>query len=267
MLCPLLLWHASQCVGCTTQSFTQLLVAYFELFWCSFFRSLLFSGASWCDHVTCNSKWWLCIHNFLFYFIGRYGWSYIERGKLRCSLGSQAQFDIKHCSTFKSRNRSSIRRFTYAAFLWSKEKPGFVAWGRDEKRNNFFAHRQDHIRHLLRRIIYGCLPLSVKIIILNIGTNDISYKDRNAKDVAEEIVYVCQRLYERKRSASILLTGILPGKGRPLWKVVSVNNCLNTVTIGNNYNMHYIPPTIKEWVGLKERVKSDLYASDKIRLS
>ena len=107
----------------------------------------------------------------------------------------------------------------------------------------------------------------MKIIFLNIGTNDISYKDRNAKDVAEEIVYVCQRLYERKRSASILLTGILPGKGRPLWKVVSVNNCLNTVTIGNNYNMHYIPPTIKEWVGLKERDKSDLYASDQIHLS
>ena len=92
-----------------------------------------------------------------------------------------------------------------------------------KKETIFFAHGGDHIRHLLWRIIYGCLPRSVKIIILNIGTNDVSYKDRSAKDIAEEIVYVCQRLYERKRSASILLTGILPGKGRPLWKVVSVN--------------------------------------------
>ena len=67
----------------------------------------------------------------------------------------------------------------------------------------------------------------MKIIIVHIGTNSIQHA--TAKKVAEGIAHICQKLHERSRYSTIILTGILPGEGKPLCKVVSVNIFLNVM--------------------------------------
>ena len=108
---------------------------------------------------------------------------------------------------------SIVKRFGEKGHLdvWEKEV------GKDVV---LFGIGGDRIEHLLWRIIYGRIPQSVNMIIVHIGTNSIQHA--SAYDVAEGMVNICQKLHERKRCADIILTGILPGKDRPLWKVVSV---------------------------------------------
>lgn len=81
------------------------------------------------------------------------------------------------------------------------------------------------------------------------------------------MINICLKLHERKRHASIILTGILPGEGRPLHKVVSVNNHLNTFLLKNNMKISYKPPEIKDWLNADGSYNSLLYQRDMLHLS
>ena len=87
-------------------------------------------------------------------------------------------------------------------------------------------------------------------------------KEKKLSDIAKGIVNICQKLYERKRSASIILTGVLPGRERPLWKVKAVNNDIKTLITGSNYNTFFIAP-----VSPNGQPKSNMYENDELHLS
>ena len=71
-------------------------------------------------------------------------------------------------------------------------------------------------------------------------------KDNKLTDIAKGIVNICEKLYVRKRSASIILTGILPGRGWPLWKVKVLSRDVKTLLNGNTINTSFIVPDYED---------------------
>ena len=101
----------------------------------------------------------------------------------------------------------------------------------------------------------------------SIGTNNLPIKENKPSDIAKGIVNICKKLYERKKSASIILTGVLPGRERPLWKVKAVNNDIKTLITGSNYNTFFIAPNYDDWVSPNGQLKSNMYENDELHLS
>ena len=131
----------------------------------------------------------------------------------------------------------------------------------------FLAQGGDKIENLLWRIIYGRFPQSTQAIVVHIGTNNLPIKENKPSDIAKGIVNICKKLYERKKSASIILTGVLPGRERPLWKVKAVNNDIKTLITGSNYNTFFIAPDYDDWVSPNGQLKSNMYENDELHLS
>ena len=64
----------------------------------------------------------------------------------------------------------------------------------------------DRVQHVLWRVKYGLLPISAQIVIIHVGTNNISRQN----DIAEALVFLAENIKRRLPNAAVFLTGILP---------------------------------------------------------
>lgn len=146
------------------------------------------------------------------------------------------------------------------------DKAHYAVWKKEvDKEVVIYGMGGDRIENLLWRIIHGKVPKLVNVIVVHIGTNNIVRDE--VELVAHGIINICQKLHERKRHASIFLTGLLPGAERPLHKVVAVNNLLHTMTILNSFNTYFVPPSVKEWINSNGDVNPIFYQKDKLHLN
>ena len=90
-------------------------------------------------------------------------------------------------------------------------------WCTDFGRKVFnFAYGGDKIEHLLARLQEGCIPKYARLVIVYIGTNNV--QSDTAEEIAHGIYQVCTVINDYRGDVDILVTGILPGIGRPVKK-------------------------------------------------
>jgi len=89
--------------------------------------------------------------------------------------------------------------------------------------NQYYAPRHavnmgfggDRTQHVLWRLDDSQFPISPKLAILMIGTNNSNGSDNTAKEIADGIIAICQRLRTRLPRTKILLLAIFPRNPGP----------------------------------------------------
>ena len=131
-----------------------------------------------------------------------------------------------------------------------------------------FGISGDGFRNLLWRIENGNLDgINPKIVVLNIGTNDLSRGD-DAALIASGIEQVVQRIEERRQRAKILLLGIFPrgeSAGHPMrLKAKKVNKLLQKIS---DDRKTFFLDIGKHFVDENESVLRSHYRDDFLHLS
>ena len=149
---------------------------------------------------------------------------------------------------------------------WTKQK----AW---EKLNAGwkalnFGIGGDGTSQVLYRIKNGELePLNPKVIVLNIGTNNL-YNDANGgtdAEIAQGIEAIITTANTLKPDAKILLVGILPRQNEYFTKrILAINTLLKKYSEGKTVTYVDHSDNFQESLG---KMKSDLYAQDLVHLT
>ena len=85
-----------------------------------------------------------------------------------------------------------------------------------------FAYGGNRIEHLLYRIQGGCIPKYAQLVIVHIGTSNV--ESHSVEKITQGIYPVCTVINAYRGDVDILVTGILPGKGRPVKKVKMISH-------------------------------------------
>ena len=109
-----------------------------------------------------------------------------------------------------------------------------------------FGFGGDRVENVLYRLLNGRIPIHIKIVIVHVGTNNLSSHHAIPQKIADGIHQICKTINIFRADVDIIVTGILPGKGRDLNKVCKVNQHLRRILIGNKFRTFYIPPNIQE---------------------
>ena len=124
----------------------------------------------------------------------------------------------------------------------------------------------DRVQHVLWRVKYGLLPISAQIVIIHVGTNNISRKNDNPDDIAEALVFLAESIKQRLPNAVVFLTGILPrGEKELLPKIVDVNKTLERLTSTAQF-VHYDKPEL-DWLHPNGTLITKYYLHDHLHLS
>jgi len=137
---------------------------------------------------------------------------------------------------------------------WAGEPKARLARG-VEAWNKFFAKQNivnmgfgwDRIQNVLWRIQHGEIDkLRAKIVVLNIGTNNLTKtshaKNNTPKEIQQGIEEVCQQILNHNTNTKIILMGIFPRgkkyKQGASKKITKINRLLQT--IANNKNIYLL---------------------------
>ena len=124
----------------------------------------------------------------------------------------------------------------------------------------------DRVQHVLWRVKYGLLPISAHIVIIHVGTNNISKENDNPADIAEALVFLAESIKQRLPNAVVFLTGIFPrGETELLPKIHNVNNILEKLTSTAQF-VYYDKPDF-DWLHPSGTLITKYYFRDKLHLS
>lgn len=130
-----------------------------------------------------------------------------------------------------------------------------------------FANGGNRIEHTLWMINEYNLPGGCDVAVVHIGGNNIRKDHRNPEKIARGIKKVAKKLTSNNKKTLVLLTGILPGKGKSLHVVSKVNHRLEDLTRHHCPNIFYLKPDFKNWLNDKGEPKEELYVNDGLHYS
>ena len=99
-----------------------------------------------------------------------------------------------------------------------------------------FSFGGEKIEHCLQRVIRGRLPSTVKLVVLHIGTNNVSRDDETR--LVDGVVQICEELMQRL-DVDILVSSLLPRRDVPVKKINAVNHELHNAFNGKKYRQIY----------------------------
>ena len=105
----------------------------------------------------------------------------------------------------------------------------------------------DRISHVLWRIGYhNYPPMICDTVVIQEGTNDLTDRRNTADDIANGILQIVTALLKNHGDITIILTGMLPGKGKPVWFIGEINYLLEKYC-RKLRQVFYLKPDFKEW--------------------
>ena len=128
-----------------------------------------------------------------------------------------------------------------------------------------FANRGDRIENALWMINRYNLPGGCDVAVVHIGGNNIKKKS-DSKEIAKVIKKVALQLHKNNNETLVLLTGTLPGKGKPIKVIGKVNHILQDITRCCK-NIFYLKPVFQDWANNKGGLKEELDFGDHLHWS
>ena len=135
-----------------------------------------------------------------------------------------------------------------------------------------FAYGGDRIQQCLYRLQEGRIPKCAQLIVVHIGTNNVP--DDTADRIASGLHQICSKINEIRPDLEIILTGLLPGKDRPVKKIKTINHKLHDMFQGRRaakMRVRYLKPTMADWT-IRENdgtmlPNPDLFKDDGVHLT
>ena len=125
-----------------------------------------------------------------------------------------------------------------------------------------FANGGDKIENTMWMVNKYNLPGGCDVAIVHIGGNNIK-NGCDPREIANGIMKVVKRLHQNNQDTLVLLTGIMPGKGKSFGIVRKLNNILDDRTpYSKNLNIFYKKPDFHDWINGKNHLKEELDYGD-----
>ena len=125
-----------------------------------------------------------------------------------------------------------------------------------------FPNGGDKIENTMWMVNKYNLPGGCDVAIVHIGGNNIK-NGCDTREIANGIMKVVKRFHQNNQDTLVLLTGIMPGKGKSFGIVRKLNNILDDRTpYSKNLNIFYKKLDFHDWINGKNHLKEELDYGD-----